>query len=121
MYQTNPRVSKTYNPQTESKIADCTQIDIALKKFFLKRLLGHVCSSHWPALVDVVHSQRAHTKDEQHSYKHVVDGPDVADHKQLTGKETVGKYSTFILLISTSKHVCQNTRFYTLSVQRHNW
>lgn len=41
--------------------------------------------SHWPALVDVVHSQRAHAEDEKHCDKHVVDGPDVVDLKEFTG------------------------------------
>lgn len=40
-----------------------------------------------PALVDVVHSQRAEKEDKQNRYEHVVDGPDVADLKQFTNKE----------------------------------
>lgn len=43
--------------------------------------------SHRPALVDIVDSQRAQTEDEEHSYEHVVDGPDVADLKQFTSEE----------------------------------
>lgn len=42
---------------------------------------------HLPALVNVIHSQCAQTEDEENGYEHVVDGPDVADLKQLTGKE----------------------------------
>lgn len=39
--------------------------------------------THRPALVDEVHGERAQEEDEQHSDEHVVDGPDVADLKQL--------------------------------------
>lgn len=40
--------------------------------------------SHIPALINVVNSQRAQTEDEENSYEHVVDGPDVTDLKQFT-------------------------------------
>lgn len=42
---------------------------------------------HRPALVDVVHSQRAQKEDQEYSDEHVVDGPDVTDLKQLTDGE----------------------------------
>lgn len=44
-------------------------------------------TSHWPALVDVVDSQRAHAEDEENGDEHVVDGPDVVDLKQFTDEE----------------------------------
>lgn len=47
---------------------------------------------HRPALVNVVNSQSAQTEDEEHSNKHVVDGPNVADLKQVTEeKKTIQK------------------------------
>lgn len=40
--------------------------------------------THRPALVDEVHDERVQKEDEENSDEHVVDGPDVADLKQLT-------------------------------------
>lgn len=41
-------------------------------------------ATHRPALVDEVHDERAQKEDEENGDEHVVDGPDVADLKQLT-------------------------------------
>lgn len=46
---------------------------------------------HRPALVDVVHNQRAQKEDQEYSDEHVVDGPDVTDLKQLTDREKRGQ------------------------------
>lgn len=47
----------------------------------------HIHMSHWPALIDVVNSQSAQKEDEENSYEHVVNGPDVADLEQFTEEE----------------------------------
>lgn len=47
----------------------------------------HIHVSHWPALIDVVNSQSAQKENDENSYEHVVNGPDVADLEQFAEKE----------------------------------
>ena len=72
------------NVYVSSKIQDLLIIIIIIVSF-VTRLYMQV--SHRPALVDVVNGQGAKKEDEEYSYEHVVDGPDVADLKQFTDEE----------------------------------
>lgn len=79
------------------KLQDFIKFKFSQFSYFLFafNLLFWTCTFPYiPALINVVNSQGAQTEDEENSYEHVVDGPDVTNLKQFTdGQKNKNKKS----------------------------